>query len=80
MGEAAKCGLFPALLLRLRMPLHAEQRLDSTNQLLVEAQMNKFEMATAEEIVVETIDEQAVELSLPELDMVGGGSMCVALC
>ena len=42
--------------------------------------MNKFEMATAEEIVVETIDEQAVELSLPELDMVGGGSMCVALC
>ena len=42
--------------------------------------MNKFEMATAEEIVVETIDEQAVELSLPELDMVGGGAMCVALC
>ena len=79
MGEAAKCGLFPALLLRLRMPLHAERRLDSTNQLLVEAQMNKFEMATAEEIVVETNEEEALELSLPELDMVGGGGMCCAL-
>ena len=40
--------------------------------------MDKFELATAEEIVVETIDEQ-VELSLPELDMVGGGQMGVAL-
>jgi hypothetical protein len=47
---------------------------------LVEAQMNKFELATAEEIVVETIDEQSVELSLPELDMVGGGNMGLALC
>ena len=37
--------------------------------------MNKIELAVAEEIVVETIDEQAVELSLPELDMVGGGGM-----
>jgi hypothetical protein len=53
---------------------------DSTHQLLVEAQMNKFEVAIAEEIVVETIDEQAMELSLPELEMVGGGGMCVALC
>lgn len=42
--------------------------------------MNKFELATAEEIVVETIDEQSVELSLPELDMVGGGNMGLALC
>lgn len=42
--------------------------------------MNKFEVAIAEEIVVETIDEQAMELSLPELEMVGGGGMCVALC
>jgi len=62
------------------MLLHAERRLDSTNQLLVEAQMTKFELTIAEEIVVETIDEQTVELSLPELDMVGGGGMCVALC
>ena len=37
--------------------------------------MNKFELATAEEIVVKTIEEQAVELTLPELDMVGGGGM-----
>ena len=49
------------------------------NQLLVEAQMNKFELATAEEIVVETNEEEALELSLPELDMVGGGGMCCAL-
>lgn len=31
-------------------------------------------MAVAEEIVVESI-EQTVELTLPELDMVGGGGM-----
>lgn len=36
--------------------------------------MNRIELAVAEEIVVETI-EQAVELTLPELDMVGGGGM-----
>lgn len=36
--------------------------------------MNRLELATVEEIV-ETIEEQAVELSLPELDMVGGGGM-----
>ncbi len=36
--------------------------------------MNKLEMAVAEEIVVESI-EQTVELTLPELDMVGGGGM-----
>jgi hypothetical protein len=36
--------------------------------------MNKIELAVAEEIVVESI-EQAVELTLPELDMVGGGGM-----
>ncbi len=41
--------------------------------------MNKFELATAEEIVVETIEEEALELSLPELEMVGGGGMGVAL-
>lgn len=58
---------------------HAERRLDTANQLLVEAQMNKFELATAEEIVVETIEEKALELSLPELEMVGGGGMGVAL-
>ena len=61
------------------MSLHAERRLDSPNQLLVEAQMNRFEVATAEEILVETSDEQAVELLLPELDMVGGGQMGCAL-
>ncbi len=37
--------------------------------------MNRLELATAEEIAVETIDEQPVELSLPELEMVGGGGM-----
>lgn len=41
--------------------------------------MNKFELASAEEIVVETIEEEALELSLPELEMVGGGGMGVAL-
>jgi len=41
--------------------------------------MNKFEPATAEENIVETIEEEALELSLPELEMVGGGGMCVAL-
>jgi len=40
--------------------------------------MNGLELTTAEEIVVETTDGQ-VELSLPELDMVGGGQMGVAL-
>jgi hypothetical protein len=42
--------------------------------------MNKFELTIAEEIVVETVDEQAVELSLPELEMVGGGGMGCAVC
>jgi len=51
----------------------------STDQLLVEAQMNKIELATAEETVVETFEEEALELSLPELEMVGGGGMGVAL-
>ena len=37
--------------------------------------MNRLETAIAEETVVETVNEQAVELSLPELDMVGGGQM-----
>lgn len=41
--------------------------------------MNKIELATAEEIVVETFEEEALELSLPELEMVGGGGMGVAL-
>lgn len=36
--------------------------------------MNRIELAVSEEIVVETV-EQAVELTLPELDMVGGGGM-----
>ncbi len=35
--------------------------------------MNKIESAVAEEIVVETIEEHDFELSLAELDMVGGG-------
>jgi hypothetical protein len=42
--------------------------------------MNKFELTIAEEIVVETVDEHTVELSLPELEMVGGGGMGCALC
>jgi hypothetical protein len=62
------------------MLLHAERRLDSTHQQLVEAQMTNFELTIAEEIVVETVDEQAVELSLPELEMVGGGGMGCAVC
>ena len=40
--------------------------------------MNRIELTVAEEIVVETV-EQAVELTLPELDMVGGGGMASVL-
>ena len=45
---------------------------------LVEDQMNKIELATAEEIVVDTI-EVPTELSLSELDMIGGGAFGVLL-
>ena len=41
--------------------------------------MNKFEQAIVEETVVEGLEEEALELSLPELEMVGGGGMGVAL-
>lgn len=37
--------------------------------------MNRIELTVTEEIIVETIEERAVELTLPELDMVGGGGM-----
>ena len=40
--------------------------------------MNTIELAVAEEIVIGTIDH-AVELTLPELEMVGGGGMGSAL-
>ena len=49
-----------------------------TSQPLVEDQMNKIELATAEEIVVEVI-EVPTELSLSELDMIGGGAFGVLL-
>ena len=54
-------------------------RLAAPIKLLVEAQMNKFEQAIVEETVVEGLEEEALELSLPELEMVGGGGMGVAL-
>lgn len=41
--------------------------------------MNKIEQAVAEEMIVELTEEQALELSLSELDMVGGGSNGVFL-
>lgn len=41
--------------------------------------MNKIELATAEDFVVDAIEEVTTELSLPELDMVGGGAMGVLL-
>ena len=47
-------------------------------QPLVEDQMNKIELATAEEIVVDSI-EVPTELSLSELDMIGGGAFGVLL-
>lgn len=40
--------------------------------------MNKIELATAEEIVVDAI-EVPTELSLSELDMIGGGAFGVLL-
>lgn len=40
--------------------------------------MTKIEMIDAEEVDVQ-VSEQECELSLIELDMVGGGSMCVNL-
>jgi hypothetical protein len=36
--------------------------------------MNKIELAAAEEIVVDVTEEVTTELSLSELDMIGGGS------
>lgn len=49
------------------------------NPLLVEDQMNKIELAVAEETNVDLTEQQALELSLSELDMVGGGSNGVFL-
>jgi hypothetical protein len=40
--------------------------------------MNKIELATAEEIVVDSI-EMPTELSMSELDMIGGGAFGVLL-
>ena len=37
--------------------------------------MNNFQLSLAEETVVETTEDQTIELSLPELEMVGGGGM-----
>lgn len=37
--------------------------------------MTKIETAIAEEIVVETAEQQQFELSVAELDMVGGGTV-----
>jgi hypothetical protein len=41
--------------------------------------MTKIEMIAAEEVDVHVEEQQECELSLAELDMVGGGSMCVNL-
>jgi hypothetical protein len=35
--------------------------------------MNKIELAASEEIVVDVTEELATELSLSELEMIGGG-------
>jgi hypothetical protein len=39
--------------------------------------MNKIEFAVAEETTIETTEHQDFELSLAELDMVGGGTAAV---
>lgn len=39
--------------------------------------MTKIELAVAEAFQVETEEKQEFELTLPELDMVGGGSSAV---
>lgn len=41
--------------------------------------MYKLELAVTEEIVVEATEQQSVELSLPELDLIGGGSV-IGVC
>jgi hypothetical protein len=41
--------------------------------------MNKIELAVAEETTVETHEEHEFELSLSELDFVGGGQSAVAI-
>jgi hypothetical protein len=40
--------------------------------------MTKVELAVTDDSKVETEDKQAIELTLPELDMIGGGSSAVA--
>ena len=37
--------------------------------------MNHFQLSVAEETAVEITEDQTFELSLPELEMVGGGGM-----
>jgi hypothetical protein len=37
--------------------------------------MTKVELMASDESIVETFEEHAIELTLPELDMVGGGGM-----
>ncbi|HSO74792.1 MAG TPA: hypothetical protein VLU47_08140 [Blastocatellia bacterium] len=39
--------------------------------------MTKIELAVADDSKVETEEKQEFELTLPELDMVGGGSSAV---
>lgn len=41
--------------------------------------MNKVEIAVIEQPIVETADSQEFELSLFELDMVGGGNSVVVI-
>lgn len=41
--------------------------------------MNKIELTTIEDIVVDAVEEGKTELSLVELDMVGGGAFGLLL-
>lgn len=80
-GKSPNEGDFPRFSRDRRCCRASGNRLTSAKpkkHLLVEDQMNRTELEAAEEIVVETI-EQAVELTLPELDMVGGGGMASVL-
>ena len=80
-GKATKCGLFPPVLERSKMQsrrVYQNSTPVQTRSLLVEDQMNKIELAVAEEIVVDAV-EVPTELSLSELDMIGGGAFGVLL-
>jgi hypothetical protein len=73
-------GAIQAVTQAIKMPACELNRwLTATTTTPRKAAMNKIETIVAEETVFEITETDAVELSLPELDLIAGGSVVVGL-